>query len=193
PRCRKARRVFVAEAEIERAERDPAGLTAPPDMDQPLAIGQQALETGAGQRRRLALEPRREGVRPSLDRDIGQAATYSAATPASLRRILASNSSATRASLSSNAAASVLANSIAPIAAKASCTFGPHSPISFTVGTMRVNSRLRNIFIDSELSVISMHFSIGRPIRCHTASWLKRSRMCQHASTTNSSRSLRSA
>src|SRR5437868_10309733 len=86
PWCRKARRVFVAEAEIERAERDPAGLTAPPDMDQSLAIGQQALETGAGQRRRLALEPRREGVRPGPDRDVGQAATYSAATLASLRR-----------------------------------------------------------------------------------------------------------
>src|SRR5205085_11995550 len=123
PRCRKARRVFVAEAEIERAERDPVGLTARPDMAQPLAIGQQALETGAGQRRRLALEPRHEGVRPRLDRAIGQAATYSAATLASLRPILASNSSATRASLSRSAAASILANSIAPIAAKASCTF----------------------------------------------------------------------
>src|SRR5690349_8860157 len=149
-RGREARRVFMAEAEIEPAERNPAGFAAPPDMDQPLAVRQQPLETGAGQRRRFPLEPRREGVRPRLDRDVGQATTYSAATPASLRRILASNSSATRASLSRSAAASILANSIAPIAAKASCTFGPQRPISLTVGTMRVNSRLRNNCIVSE-------------------------------------------
>src|SRR5262249_60751531 len=67
PRRREARRVFVPEAEIERAKRDPAGFAAPPDMDQPLAIGQEALETGAGLRRRLALEPRRERERPRGD------------------------------------------------------------------------------------------------------------------------------
>jgi hypothetical protein len=36
---REARRVFMTEAEIERTERDPAGFTAPPDMDQSLAVG----------------------------------------------------------------------------------------------------------------------------------------------------------
>src|ERR1051325_4566617 len=193
PRRREARRVLMAEPEIEPAERDPAGLTPPPDMDQPLAVRQQPLETGAGQRRRFPLEPRREGVRPRVDRDVGQATTYWAATPASLRRILASNSSATRASLSRSAAASIFANSIAPIAAKASCTFGPQRPISFTVGTMRVNRRLRNNCIVSELSRISMHSSTGSPNRSHTSFGLKRSRMCQQACTTKSSRSARSA
>jgi len=40
------------------------------------------------------------------------------------------------------APASTAANSIAPIAAKASCTWGPQRPMSFTVGTMRLNIQL---------------------------------------------------
>src|SRR5437764_13662561 len=60
PRCRKARRVFVAEAEIERAERDPAGLTAPPDMDQSLAMGsrlsKRAQVSGAASRSNRAVK-----------------------------------------------------------------------------------------------------------------------------------------
>jgi len=53
--------------------------------------------------------------------------------------------------LLSRAAASTPANSIAPIAANAaSCTRGPHSPISRTVGTMRLKIRLRNMFIASD-------------------------------------------
>jgi len=48
----------MTEFEIERSERDPARLAAPPDMDQPLAVGQQRLEPRAGPRCRAAFQPR---------------------------------------------------------------------------------------------------------------------------------------
>src|SRR3981189_2150673 len=69
-RRRKARRILVAEAEIERAKRDPARLAAPPHMDQALAIGQQRFNPGTSRGRRITLEPRRKGERPRLDAKI---------------------------------------------------------------------------------------------------------------------------
>src|SRR5258705_4925098 len=64
------------------------------------------------------------------------------ARPAQRRR--ASNSSATLLSLSSSASASMLAKSSTPMSPYAFCTRWPHSPMSFTLGTMRVDKRVRN-------------------------------------------------
>src|SRR5436305_11045936 len=60
-------RILVANAETERAERDPAGLPAPPHMDDALAIGQQRLEPLAGLRRRGALQPSEKAERSGGD------------------------------------------------------------------------------------------------------------------------------
>src|ERR1700744_4515192 len=51
----------------------------------------------------------------------------------------------------------------------------PHSPMSFTIGTMRVNSELRN-FSMKPLSYIAVaHSSIGSPRFCHSSTASKRS------------------
>src|SRR5439155_18887745 len=70
-RRRITRSVFISEAEVERAERDPARLAAPAHMDQALAIRQQALEAGAGLRRCGTFKARAEDEWPRLDGDIG--------------------------------------------------------------------------------------------------------------------------
>ena len=55
------------------------------------------------------------------------------------------------------------ANSMAPMSANAFCTGVPQSPMSFTVGTIRLNSRLRNIRMFSEAMATSMASFTGRP------------------------------
>ena len=49
--------------------------------------------------------------------------------------------------------------------------------MSFTVGTMRLNSRLRNRRMFSEAMATSMASFTGRPRFSHSSFWLKRSRM----------------
>ena len=66
-RCGEACVVLVAEAEIEIAERDPAALAAPADMDDALLVGEERLELGAGLRRVRLLHDRFELERPGLD------------------------------------------------------------------------------------------------------------------------------
>src|ERR1041384_6992035 len=63
PGRRIARRILIAETEIERAERDPAGFAAPAYMNDALAVGQHCLESLATARRRGALQPRDKGSR----------------------------------------------------------------------------------------------------------------------------------
>src|ERR1051325_1977243 len=58
-----ARRILVTDAEVEIAERDPAGLPAPAYMNDALAVGQHCLESLATARRRGALQPRDKGER----------------------------------------------------------------------------------------------------------------------------------
>src|SRR5207244_3182630 len=72
-RRRIARRVLIAEPEIERTQWNPACLAAPPDMDQALAVGQHRLEPRTGLRRGGALEPCGKGEPPDADVDIGHA------------------------------------------------------------------------------------------------------------------------
>ena len=66
---------------------------------------------------------------------------------------------------------------MAPMSANAFCTDGPQRPMSFTVGTMRLNSRLRNRRMFSEAMATSMASFTGRPRFSHSSFWLKRSRM----------------
>ena len=66
-------RVLVAEAEIEIAARDPLVITAPPHMDNALAIRQHRRETLTGARRQRALEPREKREWPGGDADIAHA------------------------------------------------------------------------------------------------------------------------
>src|SRR5215469_7791685 len=68
--CGVARRVLVAEPEIEIAQRYPARFATPPYMDQTLPIRQHAGEFRASPRSRDALEARRKGVRASADANI---------------------------------------------------------------------------------------------------------------------------
>jgi hypothetical protein len=56
-------------------------------------------------------------------------------------------------------------------------TRGPQSPMSFTVGTMRLKSRLRNIAICCELIAASIASFTGSPRFSHSSFWLKRSRI----------------
>src|SRR5215212_1504745 len=56
-RRRIARRILVADPEIERAERDPARLAAPAHMDNALMVRQHRLEPLAGSRRGGPLKP----------------------------------------------------------------------------------------------------------------------------------------
>src|SRR5208282_2730108 len=70
--CGKARVVLERQAEIELAERDPAGFSAPPHMDDALAAGQQARELGAALWRRGRFEPCQEDEAPGGDTDRGQ-------------------------------------------------------------------------------------------------------------------------
>src|SRR3712207_3845559 len=63
PRLRDARGIFEAYPEIVLTQGDPAGLTAPADVDDLLAVGQQPLERLAGPGRLFPLPPRQELVR----------------------------------------------------------------------------------------------------------------------------------
>ena len=62
-----ARRVLRAHPQVEVAERDPARLAAPARLDDPLPVGQEAAEGGAGARRLGLLPSRGEGQRPQPD------------------------------------------------------------------------------------------------------------------------------
>src|SRR6185295_18822094 len=107
--------------------------------------------------------------------------------------IFRSNSSATRASLSSISCASVLAYCMPPSSAYAACTLSLHRPMSRTVGTMRLNRRLRKRIWPSELSSIFNVSLTSNPSRSHISGELKRTRRWYEPSMTNSSRSRRSA
>jgi hypothetical protein len=75
-------RVLVAKAEIKPAEWDPACLSAPPHVDQTLALGQHALKSGASQRGRRAFKPSPELERAAGDTDIYHAITdYGSLSP----------------------------------------------------------------------------------------------------------------
>src|SRR5262249_21486963 len=65
-----ARRVLVAEAEVKSTEWDPACLSAPPHVDQALAVRQHALKSGASQRSRGALKASPEREQANGDADI---------------------------------------------------------------------------------------------------------------------------
>src|SRR5215469_10036650 len=65
-----ARRVLVAEAEIKSTEWDPACLSAPPHVDQVLAVRQHALKSGASQRGRGVFKASPERERANGDADI---------------------------------------------------------------------------------------------------------------------------
>src|ERR1700730_5737442 len=65
--------IFIRQAKIEGAERNPAGFPAPSHVDDALAIGQQRFELGACLRGGLRLPPRDEGKGTGLDADEGQA------------------------------------------------------------------------------------------------------------------------
>src|SRR6185503_1817875 len=95
---------------------------------------------------------------------------YSAAI-CSLTNFLASKSSATFMSLPISFSTSILAYSITPMSPSAFCTLGPNRPISLRIGTMRVNSRLRNCCMAPELKAYSVSLSTGRPERIQTSPW----------------------
>src|SRR5262249_3533871 len=65
-----ARGVLERHAEVEVAERDPARLAGPADVDHALLVRQQALERLAGARRALVLEPAREREGAARDPDL---------------------------------------------------------------------------------------------------------------------------
>ena len=67
-----AGRIFIGQAKIECAERNPAGFSAPSHVDDALAIGQQRFEPGACLRGGLRLPPRDEREGTGLDADEGQ-------------------------------------------------------------------------------------------------------------------------
>ena len=67
-----AGRIFIGQAKIECAERNPARFSAPAHVDDALAIGQQRFEPGTCLRGGLRLPPRDEGEGTGLDADEGQ-------------------------------------------------------------------------------------------------------------------------
>src|SRR5206468_5990606 len=61
--------------------------------------------------------------------------------------------------------------------AHAFCTPVPHSPMSLTVGTIRLKRRVRNKRMFSDAIAASTACPTGRPRFSHSSFWLKRSRM----------------